>query len=258
MNACRRTGRTSWVLAVTAVLAFAVVACSSDDGAPRDPTSSASTTGPLDPRVAVQQSHGIWPQVWSQHAPGVDSFEFKVNCDSTDSVDEPCFLSDLDAVEVVTPDARTFALERDFNVNEYSGEVTRRWVLYGPPDGALPAPGEYRFRYLRDGVALLEQPVLYEPAAIDFPTNVEWEREAGSLRVTWTAPAGVAPGMHYKVILWNEAGTPDAFVSLVFPWDATMGLLPDVPFVDGGTYSLNVAVFFDDGYAYSEYVPVDW
>lgn len=49
-----------------------------------------------DPRVAGERLHSIWPEVWSQHAPGVRSWEYKVNCmghpaSHTDS----CFLSDL-------------------------------------------------------------------------------------------------------------------------------------------------------------------
>jgi hypothetical protein len=217
-----------------------------------------STPEPPDPRSEVSKKYGIWPEVWSQHAPGVASYEFKINCSGPGAVDDPCFLSDLTAVTVEMPDGRAFDLERDFNVNTYSGEVTRRWVLYGPNDGGLPPSGEYVFRYFRGGATVLEHPVRYAASIIDYPRDVAWTRAGKDLRVTWTPPAGLAPGVYYKVILWAEYGTPDTLVSLVFPWDARAGALPDVPLVEGGHYSLNVAIYFKDGYAYSEYVKLTW
>jgi hypothetical protein len=208
--------------------------------------------------VEASRTHGIWPEVWSQHAPGVASYEFKVNCLGPGAVDDPCFLSDLSAVTVETPDGRTFVLAKNFNLNAYSGEVTRRWVLYGPRDGGLPSGGDYIFRYVRGATQVLEQRVPYAPSVIDYPKDVKWSRSGNDLHVTWTPPAGVGPGMTYKVILWAEFGTPDTLVSLVFPWDASEGTLPELPLVQGGQYSMNVAVFFRDGYAYSEYVKLTW
>jgi len=48
------------------------------------------------------------------------------------------------------------------------------------------------------------------------------------------------------------------FISNVFNWDVDTAVLREVPLIIGGTYSLNVAIYFDDGYAYSEYVIFDW
>ena len=47
-------------------------------------------------------------------------------------------------------------------------------------------------------------------------------------------------------------------VSKPFEWDAASGVLEDVPLIEGGSYSLNVAIYFSDGYAYSEYVIFNW
>tara|TARA_B100000959_G_scaffold285918_1_gene362390 strand:+ start:1658 stop:1825 length:168 start_codon:yes stop_codon:yes gene_type:complete len=48
------------------------------------------------------------------------------------------------------------------------------------------------------------------------------------------------------------------FISDVFDWDANSAVLRDVPMLEGGIYSLNVAVYFGEGYAYSEYVIFEW
>lgn len=40
--------------------------------------------------------------------------------------------------------------------------------------------------------------------------------------------------------------------------DADTAVLHDVPMIEGGRYSLNLALFFDDGYAYSDYVILEW
>jgi hypothetical protein len=64
--------------------------------------------------------------------------------------------------------------------------------------------------------------------------------------------------MHYKAIIWEVEDTPELFVSQEFDWDADKGTLRDVPMIEGGKYSLNIALFFDDGYAYSDYVIFEW
>ena len=53
-------------------------------------------------------------------------------------------------------------------------------------------------------------------------------------------------------------GDWDTPTSLVFDWDASDGLLEGVPFVDYGVYQLEVAIFSDVGYAYSEYHRFIW
>ena len=67
--------------------------------------------------------YSIWPQVWSQNAPEVTSWEYKVNCGDAESHRNPCFLSDLSTVNVEAPDGVITELEIDFNTNAYSGEV---------------------------------------------------------------------------------------------------------------------------------------
>lgn len=209
-------------------------------------------------RTHGDRTHGIWPQVWSQHAPGVQSWEYKVNCGEASSHTDPCFLSDLTTVVVTTPSGELISLEKDFNTNEFSGEITRRWVLYGPEDGHLPERGDYVFSYNRGEELVYEQVVPYDSAVISYPTGVGWERSGSDLVVEWTPPSEAIAGMHYKAIIWQVEDTPELFVSDVFVWDADSGVLRDVPMIEGGKYSLNVALFFDDGYAYSDYVIFEW
>jgi len=62
----------------------------------------------------------------------------------------------------------------------------------------------------------------------------------------------------YKALVWQDGDTPVMFISDVFDWDANSAVLRDVPMLEGGIYSLNVAVYFGEGYAYSEYVIFEW
>jgi len=171
---------------------------------------------------------------------------------------ETGFLSTVDGVIVTDPGGRTFTLERDYNVNEYSGEVTRRFVLYGPPDGGLPETGEYRFSFIKAGKIVGVKTVDYVQSQLGYPTDVRWERRGGGLYVEWTPPANVGKENWYKVIVWDTEGDWDTPTSLVFDWDASDGLLEGVPFVDYGVYQLEVALFSDVGYAYSEYHHFIW
>lgn len=203
--------------------------------------------------------YDIYPEVWSQNSPLGESYEFKVNCGSDYEELEACFLWDLEKVQITAPDGTAYELNKDFNIQEYSGEITRRWVLYGPQDaGFLPPSGTYLFQYIKEGEVIYTQEVEYESTKVSYPTEVKMERRGKDLYVSWTPPSGVDSSMWYKAIIWNEAGTPDVLVSRVLEWDARDGLLSDVPFVEEGTYSLNVAVYFKDGYAYSEYLIFEW
>ncbi len=211
-----------------------------------------------DPRTEGDRLYSIWPQVWSQHAPSVNSWEYKVNCGLAESHTEPCFLSDLTAVNVEAPDGSLTELDFDFNTNEYSGEITRRWVKYGPEDGSLPERGDYVFRYWRGDELAFEQVAQYASEPISFPTDVVWRRDADDLLVDWSPPPEADSSMSYKAIIWQVEDTPPVLVSQQFDWDAASGVLKDVPLVEGGKYSLNVAIYFSDGYAYSDYVIFDW
>lgn len=228
-------------------------------GGPGEPDRNPPATP--DPRMEGDRIHNIWPQVWSQHAPGVKSWEYKVNCNNVDNLTShtiPCFLSDLTAVNVEAPDGSVTQLDYDFNTNEYSGEVTRRWVKYGPSEGSLPEQGDYTFRYWRGEELAFEQVAEYLADPIAFPTGVEWRRDGDDLVVDWTPPPEADSSMNYKAIIWQVDDTPPAFASKQFDWDADSGVMQDVPLLEGGSYSLNVAIYFSDGYAYSDYVIFDW
>ena len=100
------------------------------------------------------------------------SYEFKTNCVGEFLELETCFLWDLTAVVIEAPNGRQYQLEKDFNIQAYSGEVTRRWVLYGPVGAGLPAAGDYRFLYYRDAELGLTQVVSYTPEVVDYPTGI--------------------------------------------------------------------------------------
>jgi hypothetical protein len=214
--------------------------------------------GKLPGRDHGDRTHGIWPQVWSQHAPSVQSWEYKVNCGEASSHTDPCFLSDLTSVRVTTPSGELIELEKDFNTNEFSGEITRRWVLYGPQNGNLPEKGEYVFSYSRGDELVYEQAISYDSGVISYPTGVEWKRSADDIVVTWDPPPEASEDMHYKALIWQVDDTPELFVSNVFEWDADTAVLENPPMIVGGKYSLNVAIYFNDGYAYSDYVIFEW
>ncbi|MCI0809028.1 MAG: hypothetical protein J4N63_07730 [Chloroflexi bacterium] len=292
-----RIGCANWgspfLIALVPLFVLLIVACDDRDGGfKEDPRVADQAAGPApddggfreDPRIADQaagpapdieptpeiqegrlpgrthgdRAHGIWPQVWSQHAPSVQSWEYKVNCGDASTHEEACFLSDLTSVVVITPAGELIELEKDFNTNDFSGEVTRRWVLYGPDDGNLPARGDYVFSYWRAGELVYEQVVPYDSDVISYPTEVTWNRTANDIEVRWAPPAEAANGMHYKAIIWHVDDTPELFISEVFDWNVDTAVLRDVPMIEGGKYSLNVALFFDDGYAYSDYIVFEW
>lgn len=201
------------------------------------------------------------PEVWSQNSPEGESYEFKVNefqCPLFKSGLETGFLSTLDAVRVTGPDGSVYWLERDFNVNEYSGEVTRRFVLYGPPKAELPMTGRYRFDFIQQNKTVLTKTRDYQQSKIDYPSDINWERRGDDLYVSWTPPAGVDKNNWYKVLVWSLDDTPELFISLSFNGVETEGTLEDVPFVEDGKYMLNVAVYYSEGYAYTEMYYFKW
>ena len=114
------------------------------------------------------------------------------------------------------------------------------------------------FSYRRGDELVYEQVVPYDSDVISYPTEVEWKRSANDIVVNWVPPAEASSGMHYKAIIWQDEDTPELFISQVFDWDADTAVLRDVPMIEGGKYSLNIALFFDDGYAYSDYIIFEW
>lgn len=202
----------------------------------------------------------VYPQVWSQYSPYGSGYEFKVNDAQLgpDQTLESGWLSEIDRVVVTDTKGIEYELDRDYNINEYSGEVTRRFVLYGPEDSHLPETGKYRFDFIKDNEIVLMKYVDYVQSNLGYPTDVSWERRGEDIYVTWTPPPNVDKDNWYKVLIWNTDGTPDAFVSLVFEGTSSNGLLEKVPFIEGGEYQINVAVFSNDGYAYSHYQYFVW
>ncbi|MDO8508122.1 MAG: hypothetical protein Q7S27_00390 [Nanoarchaeota archaeon] len=197
----------------------------------------------------------VYPEVWSSNGPDGKTYEYKSNCGSNYDELEECFLWDVDKVVVFSPLMDEFNLNKDFNINNYSGEITRRWVLYGPSQGGLPIEGEYKFNYYKDGNLVLEQKVNYQPDFIDYPRNVSWKRNGEDLYVEWDAPEGVKEGMWYKIIVFPKEGN---VISLQFDWNTENGALKNIPLKEGDKAKLNVAVFYRGGYAYSEYVDFEW
>ena len=201
----------------------------------------------------------IYPEVWSQNSPYGASYEFKVNDVQLIKKElETGFISTLDRVVVTDTKGKQYELERDFNINEYSGEVTRRFVLYGPPDGGLPESGKYRFDFIKEGKTVLVKYVDYVQSTLGYPTEIKWERRGKDLHVEWSPPPNVGKENWYKIIIWNTEGTLETPISLRFKWDASEGLLEDVPFIENGTYQLDVAVFSGVGFAYSEHHYFIW
>ena len=197
----------------------------------------------------------VYSEVWSSNGYDGQTYEFKTNCVGEYDRLETCPLYEMTRVNVVGPDGGEYELRKDFNINSYSGEVTRRWVLYGPSCEGLPMEGRYRFNYYRDELLALKQTVDYEPDFVDYPRNVTWAREGADLVVTWDPPGGLDSGMWYKALVFPGDGE---LISEIFEWHASSARLPEIPLEDGAGAEVNVAIYYPGGYAYSEYVPLEW
>lgn len=251
--------------AVTATVSGATVTLSAGMN-PRPATITVTATDPgnltATQPLRYRAQPVIYPVVWSKNGFDGESYEYKVNCSTNNyAVLKTCFLWRLTAVRVETPGGRIFDLEKDFNIQSYSGEVTRRWVLYGPAGAGFPASGNYTFRYYTGDTLEYEQVVAYTLRTVGFPTNVIWRREGNDLVVEWTPPSDGAPGMVGKVILFPDGGE---IISQVYDWGTRSARLPDISLSDGTTGEVNVMIAFSDdalgggGYAYSENVPLVW
>lgn len=199
----------------------------------------------------------IFPEVWTKNGWDGASYEFKVNCGSKYEKLEECFLWDLTNVTVTTPEKITYELNKDFNINSYSGEVTRRWVLYGPGGGGLPKAGRYRFAYIRGATAVHYQDVTYSPEVVDPPGNVRFERSGNDLTISWDPPAGINRTMWYKPSI-DPPGNDRQIISKTVGWDRTSAVLENPPVNAGEKIEVNVAVFFRGGYAYPASTTVIW
>lgn len=204
--------------------------------------------------------------VWSKNGYDGKSYEFKTNCDSWGpryTTLEDCFLWSLTSVNVTGPDGLVYELRKDFNIQDYSGEVTQRWVLYGPAGAGFPRTGLYTFRYYIGSELEYEQSVPYTLKYIDYPTNVQWRREGNDLLVEWDPPANPRGRTWYKVILGVD--TRPGKISQALEFGPRSARLPDITLQNGTRAKLNVAAYFTEreephggGYAYSEYIPIVW
>lgn len=221
---------------------------------------SAKTQSPRNEKSEDFQSsltdkYKVFPEVWSSNGYNGQSYEYKTNCFGNYTKLEECFLWNLTKVDVTSPNGTQFQLNKDFNIQSYSGEITRRWVLYGSAGGGLPVEGQYTFNYYENGKIVLTQKVDYKPGMIGFPRNVTWRREGNDLLVSWKPPVGMKEGMNYKVGV-TPKGKP--LISKVFEWNASSAIMVGLPLADGEEAEVNVGVFFRGGYSYSEYIPMVW
>ena len=218
---------------------------------------SVATPNPTLVATLENNPQDIYPEVWSRISPTGQSYEYKVNCGANYSRLETCFLWNIDNVIVTSPSGQEYSLQKDFNVNNYSGEVTRRWVLYGPDGAGLPENGQYRFTYFRNGQEVYAQTVSFTQAIFSVPTHVSVSQVGNDLHVTWQPPVGITSDMWYKVVVF-DGSTGQFATSLSFPPSSTEAILPAPPLTKGGRYFLNVALYWTTGYAYSGNVPFTW
>ena len=218
---------------------------------------SVSTLDPTLVATLENNPHDIYPQVWAQINPTGQSYEYKVNCSANYSKLESCFLWNIDQVIVTSPSGNKYYLNNDFNVNTYSGEVTRRWVLYGPNVAGLPENGQYTFTYIKNGEMVFIQTVSYTQGILSVPTHVVVTQNGNYLHVTWQPPEGITSDMSYKVVVFDKTSGQFA-TSLSFPPFSTDAVLPAPPLSPGVDYFLNVAIYWSTGYAYSENITFKW
>lgn len=243
--------RAAGALALATLLVATLAGCGDDSRRPPPD----SPTGPSGDTSQQPFYEHAFPQVWSSNAYDGQSYEFKSNCGSDFVELETCFLWPLTAVIVEGPDGTQYHLNKDFNINAYSGEVTRRWVLYGPIGAGLMPAGDYHFLYYEGDDLLLTHTVSYTPELVGHPTDIVWTREGDDLVIDWTPPPGTQRQMHYKVLMFPDGGS---VISEILPWDASGARLPNIPLADGATGTLNVAIYFSGGYAPSQYLSFTW
>jgi hypothetical protein len=208
------------------------------------------------PYPATLEITSIYADVWSGNMPGGQTYEFKVNCNGDYSSLETCFLWDLEAVKVTTPSGKVYELEKDFNIQSYSGETTRRWVLYGQPGEGLPESGAHLFTFYRDGQPVLYREVPYTLSVVPMITQVKASQEGKDLRVTWEPPASWTSDMSYKVIVYRS-NTWEGVASMSY-WETSDVVLEAPPFTAGEGYRVTVALYESNGYSSSEDVYFTW
>ena len=232
----------------------------------RDP-SGLTATQEVTYRTTVRLAY----KVWSKNGPDGESYEYQSgywNHDDRSRSLQDSYLWIVSRVVVKAPDGRTYELEKDFNIQTYSGEVTRRWVLYGPPGAGFPQAGNYTFQHHIDGNVDYEHVVSYSGGSIGYPTDVRARRNGNDLVVDWTPATNVPPGTGAsgKVILFPHAsGAASDLISQLYELGASSARLPGIPMRDGdrGLVHVTLVFWYNDnpntgGYAYSEYIPIIW
>lgn len=226
----------------------------------KEPTSSPSskpTTNQNNSAPSSKPQVDIHPEVWTKNGYDGASYEYKVNCGSNYTKLEQCFLWDITRVVVASPSGTPYDLKKDFNVNSYSGEITRRWVLYGPGGGGLPQAGRYTFTYYKDSTLELTQTVDYSPEIVNPPSNITYTRNGADITISWQAPAGISSTMWYKPSI-DPPGNERQIITKVIAWDRTSALLENPPVSTGEQLEINVAIFFPGGYAYPQPITITW
>jgi len=216
-----------------------------------------SATTALETKLSSFRIGDIYPQVWSHNSPQGKAFEYKVNCDFDFQTLETCFLWDIDQVVVTNPKGENFSLNKDFHTDPYSGEIARRWVLYGPTGSGLPENGTYIFTYYRDDQIELTQEVQYNQSILDMATEISVKQEGSGLHVKWRPPQGVTPDMWYKVIIWDDQ-TGQMVASQAYPADTQEVFMPDLPLIPGRVYYVIVPIYNNFGFAESERITFNW
>ncbi len=213
------------------------------------------------PGTIVDSTFGVplaYPQVWGNEDPGgVLSYEFKTNCTADYTVLDTCFLWNLTDVTVTAPSGMIFHLRKDFNSNQYSGEVTRRWVLYGPPNSGLPQSGVYTFTYYKNGKVVLVQKVNYTQSIVPPATNISAVQNENSLYVSWQPPAGLVGG-GCKVFVSRNSSTGFIYSQPV-SCDSDHVTLSDLSLlVPGERYEVTVMIAGPGGSSGNEIFYIVW
>ncbi|MBI4022997.1 hypothetical protein HY375_02445 [Candidatus Berkelbacteria bacterium] len=229
---------------------------SNDTGDPGAPAGSGAATTPPPPKEK-SPTDDIFAEVWTKNGYDGASYEYKVNCGSNYATLQECFLWDLTRVTVTAPNGTVYDLAKDFNVNSYSGEITRRWVLYGPAGGGLPVAGSYTFTYSKGESVAHTASLNYSPEVVAPPTGITYERTGNDITIRWQAPTGISNTMWYKPSI-DPPGNDRAIINKVSAWNETSATLTDVPVSAGEQVEINVAVFFPGGYAYPPPIKATW
>lgn len=212
---------------------------------------------PLETKLESSRVGDVYPQVWSHNSPFGKAFEYKVNCDLDFQILETCFLWDIDQVVVTNPNGLNISLNKDFNKEPYSGEITRRWVLYGPYGSGLPENGTYIFTYYRNNQIELTQAVEYSQSILEMATQITVRQEGSGLHVKWLPPQGVTAETTYKVIIWDDQ-TGQMAASQLYPADSQDIFMPDLPLIPGRVYYVVVPIYNNYGFAESEQIKFTW